>query len=167
MILRTRGKPAKVNKTLCKRALKWYAKNLLTDKTYDEIEIELNFNSSELASDDYGFTEWNDNNIRGRDFTIVVDPNLGIRSTLSTIAHEMVHVKQYATGELVDYVLPSKTNKCRWRGKVRKNYDNPIEYWSLPWEVEAHGLEKCLYYRFLGENSDIKDHFKRKKRKKR
>jgi hypothetical protein len=53
---------------------------------------------------------------------------------LSTLAHEMVHVKQFARGELS---LDMKT----WKNK--KDCDN-IEYWDQPWEKEARRLQHKL-----------------------
>lgn len=77
-----------------------------------------------------------DNN---RTFEIEVDRTLPLRKLLETIAHEMVHVKQYARREL----HPS-TDK--WMGKTY----NPkkVSYWDLPWEVEAHGREVGLFVRW-------------------
>jgi hypothetical protein len=62
----------------------------------------------------------------------------------SALAHEMVHVKQYAKGEMKDYV---RLNKVKWKGKVYN--ERKIDYWDTPWEIEAHGREKGLYYKFL------------------
>ena len=62
---------------------------------------------------------------------------------LKTLAHELVHVKQYVMGEL------------RWRdaGLLYKgiNHDpeNLEEYFELPYEIEAYGREKGLLYGFL------------------
>ena len=62
---------------------------------------------------------------------------------LKTLAHEIVHVKQYVMGEL------------RWRdaGLLYKgiNHDpeNLMEYFELPYEIEAYGREKGLLYGFL------------------
>lgn len=50
---------------------------------------------------------------------------------LATLAHEMVHVKQFARGELS---LDMKT----W--KNRKDCDK-IDYWEQPWEKEARRLQ--------------------------
>ena len=63
---------------------------------------------------------------------------------LSSLAHEMVHIKQFATGELVDN--PSgKTVK--WMGK-RVSVRDDDGYWTLPWEIEAYGRQPGLYARF-------------------
>jgi len=62
---------------------------------------------------------------------------------LKTLAHEIVHVKQYVLGEL------------RWRdaGLLYKGINheamNLMDYFELPYEIEAYGREKGLLYGFL------------------
>jgi hypothetical protein len=77
-----------------------------------------------------------DNN---RTFEIEVDRNMRLRKLLETIAHEMVHVKQYARRELHPV-------HDTWCGKTY----NPkkVSYWDLPWEIEAHGREVGLFVRW-------------------
>ena len=78
-----------------------------------------------------------------REFEIEIDKSLPLRTLLTTVAHEMVHVKQFARGEL--------TEKQAWMGKT---YDiNKTQYWDLPWEIEAHGREVGLFIRWCQENN--------------
>ena len=74
-----------------------------------------------------------------RTFEIEIHKTQSLRKMLETVAHEMVHVKQYARRELhpADDV---------WMGKTY----NPkkISYWDLPWEIEAHGREVGLFVRY-------------------
>ncbi len=62
---------------------------------------------------------------------------------LKTLAHELVHVKQYVMREL------------RWRDAgllykgINHEPDNLKEYFELPYEIEAYGREKGLLYGFL------------------
>ena len=74
-----------------------------------------------------------------RSFEIEADKKLRLRKLLETIAHEMVHVKQYARREL----HPVHNT---WCGKTY----NPktTDYWDLPWEIEAHGREVGLFVRW-------------------
>jgi hypothetical protein len=73
-----------------------------------------------------------------------VDADLDLDRTLEMLAHEMVHVKQFALGELVDN--PSgKTVK--WQGK-RVSVRDDDGYWTLPWEIEAYGRQPGLCARF-------------------
>jgi len=60
---------------------------------------------------------------------------------LSILAHEMVHVKQYVTGALVD-----RGKYCTWYGKRYEEYAaNSEDYFFSPWEVEAYGMQVGLY----------------------
>lgn len=143
MLLKTAGKPKKVPITLCKEAVKWYGQYLLGDKLFRKIEITVEFDNSDLSKYVYAYCDWNDNNDRAREFTITINPNLGKRNMLLVLAHEMVHVKQYAKGELKDFI---RVNRIKWMGKI---YDeSKLDYWEQPWEIEAHGREKGLYYKF-------------------
>lgn len=81
-----------------------------------------------------------------RTFEIEVDKTLDLRTLLTTVAHEMVHVKQYARGELFESVQQAKH---RWQGKY---ISNSIEYWDQPWEIEAHGRETGLFVRWAEEH---------------
>lgn len=60
---------------------------------------------------------------------------------VAVLAHEMVHVKQYVTGELVDH-----GTHCSWKGTAYKEYEaNSEDYFFSPWEVEAYGMQVGLY----------------------
>jgi hypothetical protein len=78
---------------------------------------------------------------RPRAFELEIHSKMKLRKMLETICHEMVHVKQYARGELYQGV---RVNKYRWQGKWVGNMD----YWDEPWEIEAHGREAGLFIRW-------------------
>ena len=65
---------------------------------------------------------------------------------ITALFHEMVHVKQYAQGELYESV---KQGKHRWQGKW---LPKDPEYWDRPWEIEAHGREVGLFVRWAEQN---------------
>jgi hypothetical protein len=67
------------------------------------------------------------------------------------LAHEMVHLKQYITGELVD--IPGR-NEVYWKGQVMMTTNNPDlwTYWESPWELEAFGRQQGLNYKRQLEN---------------
>lgn len=146
MIITTRGRPTRVSLKLCKEALRFFCDYLLTYKTFAHIEVELNFSRDGLDATDFAATSWEDRNDRARLFTIEVDPDLSIRTMLLTLAHEAVHVKQYATGELKDYVRVA--HRANWKGDLYET-SNDDDYWDWPWEIEAHGREKGLYLKFV------------------
>lgn len=78
-----------------------------------------------------------------REFEIEIDATKGIRTQLLTLAHEMVHVKQYARLEMRDLVSRPAT---RWQDKYIE--EGSLSYWDEPWEIEAFGRERGLYVRF-------------------
>ena len=79
-----------------------------------------------------------------RTFELEIDRTQPLRRMLETLAHEMVHVKQYARRELDPSI-------DAWCGKTV----NPkkVNYWDLPWEIEAHGRETGLFVRYCEENN--------------
>lgn len=62
--------------------------------------------------------------------TFIIDVGLYC-NWISNLAHEMVHVKQFARGEL-------DPNMTRWKSN---RYVGDIEYWDQPWEKEARKLQ--------------------------
>ena len=68
---------------------------------------------------------------------------------LKTLAHELVHVKQYVMGELT-----YRTHGMVWK-KVTYAPDNIIDYFETPFEIEAYGREKGLLVAFLARWSEI------------
>ena len=77
-------------------------------------------------------------------FTIEIDKTQNAYDFMLTVAHEMVHVKQFARGELKD--IMKAHSLCKWQGREFDTED--LNYWDYPWEIEAHGREKGLYLRF-------------------
>jgi hypothetical protein len=82
-----------------------------------------------------------------REFDIEIDRTQSMRKMLETLAHEMVHVKQFARREL----HPANDE---WYGKTY----NPkkVDYWDLPWEIEAHGRETGLFIRWAEQTGTAK-----------
>ena len=99
---------------------------------------------------------WEDDRcVRPREFTIRVDSTQSLQSMLETVCHEMVHVKQYARGELKDLARSSKC--CKWKGK-KVNFES-THYYDHPWEIEAHGRERGLFLRWFFESRWKKCHW--------
>ena len=146
------GKPSKLPLSLCKDAIKFYGKYLLGNNLYHKITINLVFQKFKKGCNEYAYCQWEDQNYRSKEFTITVDKALSKKAMLFALAHEMVHVKQYAKGELCDYI---KVNKSKWRG-VAYDLENG-DYWEYPWEIEAHGRERGLYVKFLTYERDCQN----------
>jgi hypothetical protein len=80
-----------------------------------------------------------------REITISLYSRLSASEMMMTLAHEMVHVKQFARGQYKN--VPMKYGKGvyhYWMGeKVNK------EYLSRPWEIEAYTRQEHLYDQLL------------------
>jgi hypothetical protein len=138
-----------------KRALvadlaQWCTIKLLGPRLSKNIQLSIHTVGPTIYNRDrlYGTTEVDedDERSRPRSFKIIITSRFEILRTLMIVAHEMVHVKQYARGEL-GYC--SRSGKSKWQGT--KICEDATEYWDLPWEIEAHGREKGLVYMWARE----------------
>lgn len=77
-----------------------------------------------------------------REFFVRVDSALEREDFITTLLHELVHVKQYLKGELKD----APNFRVVWK---KTEYDRDTEYHDRPWEIEAYKLEKELTKQFL------------------
>jgi hypothetical protein len=91
---------------------------------------------------------WEDTNRYSREFTINLDSS-NDDWMVRTLAHEMVHVKQWARGEMQDIYDDDdgSPRKTRWKSKFINIKNVPYEQW--PWEKEALRVEKRLYNEWL------------------
>lgn len=85
---------------------------------------------------------------KGRQFKITIKKGLSLFDLISTICHEMVHLKQYARQEL------------RWCDRSlnnmwKKSVYNDCPYDDQPWEKEAYRLEKRLAIEFFTSTSTL------------
>jgi hypothetical protein len=122
---------------------------LMSKRLTDRLEINIKFVPELYERDQvFGNCIWEDENVRPKEFTIELDPDQDMRKILETLAHELVHVKQFATSEMKD--LMSSPSLVNWHGKRidRKNMD----YYDLPWEIEAYGREVGLFVRWAEKN---------------
>ena len=92
-----------------------------------QIEVQI----KKLTGDAVGWCMMEDTN---REFEIEVANNLSLKELVTTICHEMVHVKQYARKETCGYGE-------KWKGKM---IDPKTAYSDLPWEKEAYRMQDKL-----------------------
>jgi hypothetical protein len=86
--------------------------------------IEINF--CRMTNDaNYGYACHLDDD----DYEVEIKRSLRMRDMLTTLAHELVHVKQYVKGEMPDSITAG-------------------DYWDRPHEIEAHGRELGLFIRW-------------------
>lgn len=127
-------------------ATSFYAETLMND-ICDELDIDIDIDyEAEVA----GHCMTEDELEYPRAFTIVLNPDRCER-IYQDLAHEMVHVKQYARGELYN-ILALDSDKLSfsqiWMNRVWIPTSDEHPYFDAPWEVEAYGKEVGLYYRW-------------------
>ena len=91
--------------------------------------------------ENFGEIEVTDHNSKDvpRCFKLYVRKDIGDAEILKTLAHEMVHVKQYCKRELNEEMT-------KWRGR---SYDiRKVSYFDRPWEIEAHEVGDSLVQEF-------------------
>ena len=82
----------------------------------------------------------------GCDYTICMDCAQPESTMLCSLAHEMVHVKQFVRKELT--ILNG--NYCaKWKGV---NFSEDSDYEEMPWELEADKYELELSKKFYKSN---------------
>jgi len=135
----------KEQKLHARRFCEFFAKKYFKDKLAETLSVKL---VHKPYKEDENLAEcvWEDEACPPKQFLIefCVPETTDIVQYLRTLAHELVHVKQYALGELRQ--LPSTNNEiCVWHGK---RYEWEMDYWERPWEIEALGREKGIVLKY-------------------
>ena len=76
-----------------------------------------------------------------------------LRTLMYNAAHEMVHVKQFASRNI-------SSNLDSWKGKKLRR---SVDYYDEPWEIEAYGREAGLFARFV-KQYELKEFFHKNSR---
>lgn len=129
-------------------AVIFYMEQLISPKLREKLTVHV---KARYVEDDItinqGTCEPLDDVNRPKEFVIKLNASCK-EEALLFLAHEMVHVKQYAKGELRDYIYHD--DKIGWKGVKYPAYTSGPEYIDLPWEVEAFGREEELYKKLIG-----------------
>ena len=129
-----------------KQVVRWYIDHLLPKRTQSKLSIFILYSDTLFKKQQIeGECVWTDDfeTRRPKKFTINIDNQLRLRSKFIALAHEMVHLKQWTKGEMYEYVRDA--NRYKWKNTVVNIKD--IDYYDLPWEVEAHGREIGMFIR--------------------
>lgn len=139
---------AKLRKQLVE-ACEFYANLLMDPRMVRGLRIDLDVSKS---LDTMGECVNEDGTARPRWFTISLRDKKTDDSIFKTLAHEMVHVKQYAKGELGKDMVVTKGGfkvLTNWMGDPWKPKSKEDGYFDSPWEIEAYGREVGLYKRWV------------------
>ena len=149
MILNITGS-CKSTRKLVDSAAWSYAERLigkrLLNTLYIDIKLVRNLTDKEGMEGSCIWDEW-ESKSTPRSYTIELDSSVSLRNILINLAHEMVHVKQWISGEMYEYEEP---NKVRF---MKKKVDtSKLNYFDYPWEIEAFGRQLGLFVRMCEDD---------------
>lgn len=132
-----------------RKAVEFYANYLMHKNKTKRLNIEVEVDKSF----DYNGSCISEEDSKSPDYFTIQLKDSDEDSMFRTLAHEMVHLKQYARGELTkDLVYRTKQDdvyiKTLWNGKPYKFKSHESEYYDSPWEIEAFGREEHLLWKF-------------------
>lgn len=138
-----------------KEAARFYLREMLGKRLSEKIKLDIEV---DLEMSDKGNCCPETDGKYPKEFTIQLKKDKQ-KEMLQALAHETVHLAQYAKGRLghkfdcSKVTADTKPNQIQidliWEGKFWKPKGNEDPYWSAPWEREAYGLEYDLYLRFI------------------
>lgn len=84
----------------------------------------------------------------GKSWEVEIDADLDLITTLSTLFHELCHIKQFIKRELRESVRYKKM--MFWKGEYYE-YESTAHSLDQPWEVEAYGSERLMLHCWMDE----------------
>ena len=123
------------------QAAHFFGKLLLSRQMLPHIDMEIVMRTTIPDLGSCSVTHYNDW-YKPRFFEIELRRHRSHKTTLSTLAHEMVHLKQFAKGEL-------SMDNDRWHKTFIDT--EVVPYVDLPWEIEASTMEVILYQNYIEE----------------
>lgn len=151
MIISVRGARNTELTKLLKLAAQSFADKLLSPQLEKNIQVTIKIHDRLEAG---GFCDFEEEGLPSpRSFKIDICRTKKKIHMFSVLAHEMVHLKQMAKGEMKDKYVKSRYVTV-WRGDW---YEDDVSYWDQPWELEAYGLENSLVAKFLIEHNQFKN----------
>jgi hypothetical protein len=143
LLLNNHGHPDERFNEYVQRASQFYAEQLFPKQLLRHIVVSVKF-SKHLDAFGYTSVEKRNSKGRAREFLIELHPYITGKEILKTLAHEFVHVKQYVYEELNE-------EQTQWQGEPFDS--DAVDYYELPWEIEAHGHEIGLFTNFAKKES--------------
>lgn len=133
------------------QAIEFFGRKLIPVKYRDNLQITLIMSKPTRMIEDMG----NHCMYNQFDHQLAIDKSLPFHDIISTIAHEMVHLKQSVLGQLETKRVGKINIEWFWKGKSYginpyRGLD-PFQHYTLPWEKEAYDKEPKLAREFAME----------------
>ena len=136
------GRVLPKNRAIIRQAADYFMQELLPTRKVNNTFLEIRF--LKMTSDFNGFCQIHDdedNFYSPKSFSIDMNGNLSLKDMIETLAHEMVHMRQFRNKELCYREAFTKFNGIA--------YSINMPYKKQPWEKEAYKLEKKLSNAFF------------------
>ena len=129
-------------KKIIEDASLYYLDMLMPRHKYTKLRLHIHFKNRKGMKGDEATCLVMEKDRRGVpwEFELQINRDNNTKTILYNLAHEIVHVKQFALQELDE-------NQTKWFGKFVN--DDKVDYWDLPWEIDAYGRERGLFTRFV------------------
>lgn len=147
MQIKIKGENKKISLKELRFATKWMSSLIMSSQLLKGLQLTITFKSEKGLAGSTEITDYE--NRLPKEFIIRLDPTEHRTQTLRTLAHELVHVKQFARGEMVELI---RTNYTKWNKQYIK--ESKFDYFDLPWEIEAFGREYGMYRRYIDHIKD-------------
>jgi hypothetical protein len=138
--------PGTVSEKQLREASRFFASSLMSRRIARKLNVNIVF--TKLKKFQGTVTPVDDSVPYPRDFDIEIEPRMSKCKIFLALAHEFIHIKQFATGELKDFV---RTPKTRWKKRIyNTSDDNDI---NSPWEKQCLVMENQLYHAWRSQKS--------------
>lgn len=132
------GKNKKFKNKELSKMTKFFLSKIMKNKNTEKLKIYLSFDRRDKQKGCIGYTEYCNKN----SYIIWIDSKKSKIEQVETIAHELVHVKQFYLREVDPVTFKIKNKHLRGLSNGKNNY------WDHPMEIEAYGRTVGLVYRW-------------------
>jgi len=147
------GENKKLSDDVFRLAIKFMLEHLLPKRTISRLKLSISFDPKDNMVNAIGYCC----DFSSKNYFIWIRPTRERKKQLETLAHELVHIKQFETNEICASTGNMKTS---WMRTLSKNISKCVPkkeidaYWDSPPEIEACGRAVGLCIRFLNHCDD-------------
>jgi len=127
----------------------WCSEQLGLDKLRGWIDFRWHY--GELEDNAFGLCTGDDREVSIQIATRQYDSPISYEDKLKTVAHELVHARQYLRRELTAHPDEWELPVSRWKGRTIRYGKGVYAENDTPWEKEARRLEEKLFKKWIEE----------------
>jgi len=143
--VRVTGKCSRISKRQVREAVSFYSSLIISRRLLNYLTVRVEFKNLWKTDKCTGTCCPEYDEPRPRDFIVEVNSEMSKKKILETLAHELVHMKQFAYGELKHYLKIPKTRFLDELFDNEREVQSDENYWFSPWEIESWGRQPGMY----------------------